>query len=86
MNGRDDTTTFLPLDSRIGGQSKESYPTMGNFLTREQTNYIYKQVETGEMINKDKIKQEIEQERQLSQIDDTNGETNPYKEFIVNKA
>ena len=22
MNGRDDTTTFLPLDSRIGGQNR----------------------------------------------------------------
>ena len=32
------------------------------------------------------IKQEIEQERQLSKIDDTNRETNPYKELIVNNA
>ena len=31
MNGRDGPTTFLPLDSRIGGQSKESYPTVGQF-------------------------------------------------------
>ena len=86
MNGRDGTTTFLPLDSRIGGQSRESYPTVGQFLSREQTNYIYKKVETGEMINKDMIKQEIEQERQLSKIDDTNGETNPCKELIVHNA
>ena len=35
MNGRDGTTTFLPLDSRTQGQSQESYPTMGQFLTRE---------------------------------------------------
>ena len=63
MNGRDDTTTFLPLDSRIGGQSRESYPTVGQFLTRKQTNYIYKKVEMGEIINTDMIKQEIEQER-----------------------
>ena len=47
MNSRDGTTTFLPLGSRIGGQSRESYPTVGQFLTREQTNYIYKKVETG---------------------------------------
>ena len=32
------------------------------------------------------IKQEIEQEKQLSKIDDTNGETNPYKEVIFNNA
>ena len=86
MNSRDGTTAFLPLDSRVGGQSRESYPTVGQFLTREQTNYIYKKVETGEIINTDTIKQEIEQERQLSKIDDINRETNPYKELIVNNA
>ena len=41
MNGRDDTTTFLPLDSRIGGQNKENL-TVGQYLTRDQTRYIYK--------------------------------------------
>ena len=53
MNGRDDTTTFLPLDFRIGGQSRDSCPTVGQYLTRDQTRYIYKKVETetGEMIN-----------------------------------
>ena len=45
MNGRDDTTTFLPLDSRIGEQNKDS-PTFGQYLTRDQTKYIYKKVET----------------------------------------
>ena len=30
--------------------------------------------------------QEIEQERELNRIDDTSGETNPYKELIVNNA
>ena len=47
MNGRDGTTTFLPLDSRIGGQGGWSHPTVGQFLTREQTRYIYKKTETG---------------------------------------
>ena len=37
MNGRDDATTFLPLDSRIGDQSKDSHPTIGQYLTRDQT-------------------------------------------------
>ena len=32
------------------------------------------------------LHQEIEQERQLNRIDDTSGETNPYKELIVNNA
>ena len=30
--------------------------------------------------------QEIEQEKQLNKIDDTNGEINPYQELIVNNA
>ena len=54
MNGRDDTTTFLPLDSRIGGQNRDS-PTVGQYLTRDQMRYIYKKVETGEIINMDTI-------------------------------
>ena len=86
MNGRDDTTTLLPLDSRISGQNRDSCPTVGQYLTRDQTNYIYKKVETGEMINTDTIQQEIEWEKQLSRINDTSRETNPYKELIVNKA
>ena len=84
MNSRDGTTSFLPLDSRIDGQNRDIHPTVGQFLTREQMSYLYKKVETGEMVNTDMVKQEIEQERQLSKIDDTKGETNPYKEFIVN--
>ena len=52
MNGRDDTTTFLLLDSRIGGQIEKS-PTVGQYLTRDQTTYIYKKVEMGEVINID---------------------------------
>ena len=34
----------------------------------------------------DLIGQEIEQERQLDKMDDTSGETNLYKDLIVNNA
>ena len=37
-------------------------------------------------MNTDMIEQEIEQEKQLSKIDDTNRQTNPYQELIVNNA
>ena len=37
--------TFLPLDSRIGGQGRDNHPTIGQFLTREQIRYIYRKVE-----------------------------------------
>ena len=86
MNGRDGTTTFLPLDSRIGGQGGNDRPSVGQFLTREQMKYIYRKVETGEKINTETIEQEMEQEEQLNKIDHTNGETNPYQELGVNNA
>ena len=35
MNDRDDATILLPLDSRIGGQSKDRHPTVGQYLTRD---------------------------------------------------
>ena len=66
MNGRDDTTAFLPLDFRIGGQNRDSYPMVGQYLTRDQIRYIYKKVETGEMINTDRVQQEIEQDNDIS--------------------
>ena len=56
MNGRDSTTTLLPLDFRIGGQGMNNHHTVGQFLTREQTRYIYRKVEIGEIINTDMIK------------------------------
>ena len=86
MNVRDGTTALLHLDSRIGGQGRHSRPIVRHFLTREQARYIYRMVETWEIINTDAIEQEMEQEKQLSRIDDTNGETNLYQELIVNNA
>ena len=86
MNGRDDAATFLPLDSRIGGQSRDSHPTVGQYLTRDQARHIYIKVETGEIINVDMVKHEIEQEKQLSQMDDDSGEVNLYRELVVNNA
>ena len=86
MNSRNGPTTFLPLSSKIGGHVNNNRHSIGQFLTREQACYIYKKTESGEVINMETIQQEFEQERQLNKIDDTNGETNPYKELIVNNA
>ena len=86
MNGRDDATAFLPLDSRIGGQNRDSHPKVGQYLTRDQARHIYKKVETGEIINVDTVKHEIDQEEQLSRMDDDSGEVNPYRDFVVNNA
>ena len=86
MNGRDGTTAFLPLDSKIGGQVNYNSSNIGKFLTRGQASYVYKKTESGEIINVDTIQQEIEQEEKLNKIDDMSGEANPYKELIVNNA
>ena len=86
MNSRDDATAFLPLDSRIGGQSRDSHPRVGQYLTRDQARHIYKKVETGKLINTDMVKHEIEQEKQLSRMDDDSGEVNPYRELVFNNA
>ena len=83
MNGRDGTTAFLSLDSKIGGQINYNRTSIGQFLTREQASYVYKKIESGEIINVDNI-QEIEE--QLNKTDDISGDTNPYKELIVNNA
>ena len=55
-------------------------------MTREQANFVYKKTELGEVINTETLQQELEHERQLNALDDTSGETNPYKEVIVNNA
>ena len=68
MNGRDGTTTFLPLDSKTGVQINHNRPSIGQFLTREQASYVYKKVEMGEMISVNTIQQEMEQEEQLSKL------------------
>ena len=77
---------FLPLDFKTGGPSEDSHPTVGQYLTRDQTRHIYKKVETGESINADMVQQEVEQEKQLNKLDDDSGEENPYRELVINNA
>ena len=55
-------------------------------MTREQADYVYKKAELGEIVNTETLQQDLELERQLNRIDDTNVETNPYKELKVNIA
>ena len=86
MNGRDDTTAFLPLDFKIGGQNKDGCPTVGQYLTRDQARYVYKKAEAGESINADMVQQNVDQEKQLSKLDDDSGEENPYRELVINNA
>ena len=51
----------------------------------DQAKYIYKQVETENIVNVDIIKQKIELDK-LDRMDDTDGKINPYHEIITNKV
>ena len=86
MEGRNDATVFLPLSPKIGGLMNNDEPSIGQYLTREMATFVYMKTDSGEMINTETLQQESEHKRQLNKIDDTNGDTNPYKEMIVNNA
>ena len=86
MKARNDPTKFLPLGPKIGGQVVNNIPRTSQYLTEDQDRYVYKKTKSGGIISTDTLHQDIEQGRQLNRIDDTNGETNPYKELIVNNA
>ena len=47
---------------------------------------MHKKVESGNIINRSTIKQDIDQDQELKRLDDTSGDINPYRELIVNNA
>ena len=81
-----DPTKFLPFNANIGGQFKSIKDRKASYLTEDQARHIYKMLEQGNVINISILKQEIDQERELNRLDDTSGDTNPYRELIVNNA
>ena len=42
---------FLSLSPKIGGQINNNKPNLGQYLTREHANHVYKKIELGEVIN-----------------------------------
>ena len=65
--GKRSPLNFLPLDFESGGTSENSHPTVGQYLTRDQTRQVHKKMETGESVNADAIQQEVEEEKQIEQ-------------------
>ena len=63
IKGRNSPTTFLPLSPKIGGQVKNNRSNVGQYLTREQTNYVYKRTELGELIHTETLQQELGHKR-----------------------
>ena len=56
------------------------------YLTVKQAYYVYRKVESENLINKNMMRQKIDQDIELDKIDDTSGDKNSYREVIVNNA
>ena len=86
IEGKNDPTKFLPLNANIGGQLKPCRNKENRYLIEDQAKHIYKKVDSGNIINIDTIKHEIDQDCKLNRLDNTSGDINPYRELIVNNT
>ena len=77
---------ILSLNTKIGGEVRYTKDNEAIYLMNDQARHIYKKVETGNVINVDKIKQKIGQDQDVDRMEDTSGEINPYHEIIANKT
>ena len=55
-------------------------------MTPKQTNFIYKKVELGSLINKNTVKEKLDADVELDRMDNNNRDKNPYKDLVVNNA
>ena len=55
-------------------------------MTPQQTNFVYKKVELGSLINKNTVKEELDADAELDRMDNNSRDKNPYKESIVNNT
>ena len=62
IEGKNGLTTFLPLNTNIGGHIKPNRNKENRYLMEDQAKHIIKKVELGSMINVSTIKQEIDQD------------------------
>ena len=79
------------LGSNLGGNNKgrdinKSNNISKEFLTTIHADYVYRKVELGSLINKNTMKEEMDQDTELDKMDDTSSDENPYRELIVNNA
>ena len=58
----------------------------GDCLTPQQTDFTYRKVELGSLINQNTIKEVLDADIELDRMDDNSGHENPYKELIINNA
>ena len=62
IEGKDGTTSFLPIKSKTGGKTNYIKIREAMCLSEKQANYVYKKVEEGKIINVNTLKQELVQE------------------------
>ena len=81
----------MPLGSKLAVENTNSNISKGEntdkrYLTTKQADYVYRKVESGNLINKNEMRQEIDQDIELDKMDDTSGDGNLYRELIVNNV
>ena len=81
----------MPLGSKIGENNNNKIISKcgsrkDRYLTEKQAAYIYRKEESGSIISKNTIRQEIDQDVELGKIYDTNGDENLYRKLKVNNA
>ena len=76
MKGKNDSTPFLPLKSKIGGKVTYVHNKDDICLTERQADYVYETVKKGNMINTQTMTSEMTQDQ---------GD-NPYKRVVLNNV
>ena len=81
----------MPLSPNLGGNNKRKEINKGDnvgkeYLTMKQADYLYRKLELGSLINKNTMKEEIDQDVELDKMDDNSGDEKPYRELIVHNA
>ena len=61
IEGKIGPTTFLPLNTNTGGQTRSNKYRENKYLTEDQARHIYKKVKLGDITNISTMKQEIDQ-------------------------
>ena len=76
VKGKNGTTSFLPSKEKTGGKVNYIQNKETMCLTEKQTDYVYKAVEEGNIINTKTMTYETVQ----------NQDDNPYKKVVLNKV
>ena len=81
----------MPLGPNVGRNNRrkelnKSGSVCKEYLAMKHADDIYRKVELESLINKNTMKEEIDQDVELDKVDDNSGDENPYREIIVNNA